>query len=109
MDQPRDERGQAITQGSAAMLRWRLKSGPGLDDQVMNQVPKSAGPWVATLLRTVFHASVRAQMASVIAALDEKFPKAAEHLEAAREDLLAFAPTRGRSGGRSGPTTHKRG
>lgn len=27
----------------------------------------------------------------VIAALDERFPKAAEHLEAAREDLLAFA------------------
>ena len=62
---------------------------------LMNQVPKTAAPWVATLLRTVFEqpdaASVRAQMASVIAALDEKFPKAAEHLEAAREDLLAFA------------------
>jgi putative transposase len=62
---------------------------------LMNQVPKSAQPWVATLLRTVFEqpdaAAVRAQMASVIAALDEKFPKAAEHLEAAREDLLAFA------------------
>ena len=60
----------------------------------MNQVPKSAAPWVATLLRTVFEqpdaASVRAQMAQVIAALDERFPKAAEHLEAAREDLLAF-------------------
>ena len=61
---------------------------------LMNQVPKSAQPWVATLLRTVFEqpdaASVRAQMAQVIAALDEKFPRAAEHLEAAREDLLAF-------------------
>ena len=61
----------------------------------MNQVPKTASPWVATLLRTVFEqpdaASVRAQMASVIAALDEKFPKAAEHLETAREDMLAFA------------------
>lgn len=62
---------------------------------LINQVPKTAAPWVATLLRTVFEqpdaASVRAQMAHVIAALDEKFPKAAEHLEAAREDLLAFA------------------
>jgi putative transposase len=61
----------------------------------MNQVPKSAAPWVATMLRTVFEqgdaASVRTQMASVIGALDEKFPKAAEHLEHAREDLLAFA------------------
>ena len=58
-------------------------------------MPKSAAPWVAALLRTVFEqpdaASVRAQMAGVIAALDEKFPKAAEHFEAAREDLLAFA------------------
>jgi putative transposase len=62
---------------------------------LMNQVPKSAAPWVATMLRTVFEqpdaASVRAQMAQVVSALDEKFPKAAEHLEAAREDLLAFA------------------
>ena len=61
----------------------------------MNQVPKSAAPWVATLLRTVFEQpdeqAVRAQMAGVIATLDEKFPTAAEHLEAAREDLLAFA------------------
>jgi transposase-like protein len=61
----------------------------------MNQVPKSAAPWVAAMLRTVFEqpdtASVRAQMAQVISALDEKFPKAAEHLENAREDLLAFA------------------
>ena len=61
----------------------------------MNQAPKTAAPWVATLLRTVFEqpdaASVRAQMASVIAALDEKFPEATEHLEHAREDLLAFA------------------
>lgn len=57
-------------------------------------MPKTTAPGVAALLRTVFEqpdaASVRAQMASVIAALDEKFPKAAEHLEHAREDLLAF-------------------
>ena len=61
---------------------------------LLSQVPKSAQPWVATLLRTVFEqpdaAAVRAQMAKVIAGLDEKFPKAAEHLEAAREDVLAF-------------------
>jgi transposase-like protein len=61
---------------------------------LLSQVPKSAQPWVATLLRTVFEQpdakAVRQQMATVIAALDERFPKAAEHLEAAREDLLAF-------------------
>ncbi|QMU80303.1 IS256 family transposase [Streptacidiphilus sp. PB12-B1b] len=62
---------------------------------LLSQVPKSAQPWVATLLRTVFEQpdakAVRQQMATVIAALDERFPKAAEHLEHAREDLLAFA------------------
>lgn len=62
---------------------------------LINQVPKSAAPWVATLLRTVFEQpdeqAVRAQIATVIAALDERFPKAAEHLEHAREELLAFA------------------
>ncbi|MEY9969621.1 transposase-like protein, partial [Streptacidiphilus sp. MAP12-16] len=45
---------------------------------LLSQVPKSAQPWVATLLRTVFEqpdaAAVRAQMAKVIAGLDEKFP-----------------------------------
>lgn len=62
---------------------------------LINQVLRSAAPWVATLLRTVFEQpdeqAVRTQMASVISALDEKFPKAAGHLENAREDLLAFA------------------
>lgn len=58
------------------------------------RVPKTAQPWVATLLRTVFEQpdadAVRHQMATVITGLDGKFPAAAEHLEAAREDLLAF-------------------
>jgi putative transposase len=61
---------------------------------LLAKVPKSAQPWVATLLRTVFDQpdadAVRHQMATVVAGLDEKFPAAAEHLEAAREDLLAF-------------------
>lgn len=62
---------------------------------LLSQVPRSAQPWVATLLRTVFEqpdaGAVRKQMATVIAALDERFPKAAEHLDSVREDLLAFA------------------
>jgi len=57
-------------------------------------VPKSAQPWVLTLLRTIFDqpdaASVHAQFDRVIDALGEKFPDAAEHLDAARADLLAF-------------------
>jgi transposase-like protein len=58
------------------------------------KVPKSAQPWVATLLRTVFEQpdaqAVDAQFAHVVAALEAKFPAAAEHLAATREDLLAF-------------------
>ncbi|WP_037605053.1 IS256 family transposase [Streptacidiphilus rugosus] len=62
---------------------------------LLTQVPKSAQPWVATLLRTVFEQpdadAVHQQMGQVIGSLHEKFPAAAEHLENAREDLLAFA------------------
>jgi transposase-like protein len=58
------------------------------------QVSKTAQPWVATLLRTVFEQpdaeAVVAQMARTIDTLAEKFPKAAEHLDAHRADLLAF-------------------
>ncbi|MGW2190219.1 IS256 family transposase, partial [Streptomyces sp. NPDC001719] len=58
------------------------------------QVPKSAQPRVATLLRTVFEQpdseAVQAQMRHVLDALEAKFPKAAEHLDAAQHELLAF-------------------
>ena len=57
-------------------------------------MPKSAQPWVSTLVRTIFEqpdaASVRAQHAQVVTALEAKFPAAAEHLDDAREDILAF-------------------
>ena len=58
------------------------------------RVPKSAQPWVSTLVRTIFEqpdaASVRAQHAQVVTALEAKFPAAAAHLDDAREDILAF-------------------
>src|SRR5207344_3082201 len=58
------------------------------------KVPRSAQPWVSTLVRTIFEqpdaASVRAQHAQVITALEAKFPAAAAHLDDAREDILAF-------------------
>jgi putative transposase len=61
---------------------------------LLSKVPKSAQPWVATLVRMVFEQpdaeAVAAQFAQVVATLEAKFPAAAEHLDAARDDLLAF-------------------
>jgi transposase-like protein len=62
---------------------------------LLTKVPKSAQPWVATMVRTIFDqpdaASVREQFARVVEAVAGKFADAAEHLDQAREDLLAFA------------------
>jgi putative transposase len=61
---------------------------------LLTKVPKSAQPWVATLVRTVFDQpdadAVKAQFDRVVATIEAKFPAAAEHLDAARDDLLAF-------------------
>ena len=61
---------------------------------LLTRVPKSAQPWVSTLVRTIFEqpdaASVRAQHGQVVTALEAKFPHAAAHLDDARDDILAF-------------------
>ena len=61
---------------------------------LLTKVPKSAQPHVATQVRTIFDqadaAAVHTQFDRVVAALAGKYPEAAEHLEAAREELLAF-------------------
>jgi putative transposase len=61
---------------------------------LLTRVPKSAQPWVSTLVRTIFEqpgaASVRARHAQVVTALEAKFPAAASHLDDARDDILAF-------------------
>ena len=60
----------------------------------LTRVPKTAQPWVSTLVRTIFGqpdaASVRAQHSQVVGALEAKLPAAAAHLDDAREDILAF-------------------
>ncbi|MBB2912599.1 transposase-like protein [Streptosporangium becharense] len=62
---------------------------------LLTTVPKSVQPWVATLVRTIFDQpaaeAVRAQHTWVVDALEAKYPAAATHLGAAREELLAFA------------------
>jgi len=61
---------------------------------LLTKVAKSSQPWVATLVRTIFDqpdtAEVHAQFDRVVTALEGKLPAAAEHLAAARDDLLAF-------------------
>jgi putative transposase len=61
---------------------------------LLTKVPKTAQPWVATLVRTVFDQpdadAVRDQFCRAVEAIQARFPAAAEHLADAREELLAF-------------------
>jgi putative transposase len=61
---------------------------------LMAITPKTSWPWVRTLLHSVYDQpdadSVAAQYDRIIDALTDKLPKVADHLEAARADLLAF-------------------
>jgi transposase-like protein len=61
---------------------------------LLTRVPKSAQPWVSTLVRTIFERpgadSVRVHHAHVVDTLQAKFPDAAAHLDEARDDILAF-------------------
>ncbi|WP_405106732.1 IS256 family transposase [Micromonospora sp. NBC_01405] len=61
---------------------------------LLTKVPKSAQPWIATLVRTIFDQpdadAVRAQFDRVVTTIEARFPAAADHLADAREDLLAF-------------------
>ncbi len=61
---------------------------------LLTKVPKSAQPQVATQVRTIFDQpdsdAVAAQYDRVVEALSGKYPDAAEHLDTARHELLAF-------------------
>jgi transposase-like protein len=61
---------------------------------LLTRVPKAAQPAVATLVRSIYAQpdadQVREQYARVVAQLAERFPAAADLLEAAQPDLLAF-------------------
>src|SRR3954454_11408677 len=61
---------------------------------LLTKVPKSAQPWVATLVRTIFDqptaGEVTTQHGWVVASLETKYPDAAAHLDEVRGDLLAF-------------------
>uniref|UniRef100_UPI000ADEED4D IS256 family transposase n=1 Tax=Actinomadura hibisca TaxID=68565 RepID=UPI000ADEED4D len=61
---------------------------------LLTKVPKTAQPWVATMVRTIFDQpdpdQVVAQHARVVDCLEAKHPAAATHLDEAKGDLLAF-------------------
>jgi len=62
---------------------------------LLTKVPRSAGPFVATLVRSIFAQpdadAVWAQFHRVTEQLSERFPAAAEMLEDAGPDILAFS------------------
>jgi putative transposase len=62
---------------------------------LMSITPKSSWPWVKTLLHSVYDqpdaTAVQEQYDRVLDALSHKLPQVAEHLDAARADVLAFS------------------
>jgi putative transposase len=63
-------------------------------NNLMAVTPKSQWRWVKTMLDSVYDqpdaASVQAQFDKLLAAVADKLPDVADHLEAARPDILAF-------------------
>lgn len=63
---------------------------------VLSKIPRTAGPMVAAIIRTVFvprgkRALVERRLDEVVAILERSHPAAAEMLDEARDELLAFA------------------
>ncbi|WP_380156345.1 IS256 family transposase [Kineococcus sp. R86509] len=61
---------------------------------LMSVTPKTLWPWVKTLLHSVYDQpdadSLHAQFDRLLDAVEQKLPKVAAHLDAARADVLAF-------------------
>ncbi|MDQ1535706.1 MAG: putative transposase [Actinomycetota bacterium] len=61
---------------------------------LMSTTPKASWPWVKTLLHSVYDqpdtTSVHAQYDRLVDTVAEKLPAVAAHLDAARDDVLAF-------------------
>lgn len=80
----------AATLPGAAWQRCRTHYAANL----MSATPKSSWGWVKALLHSIYDQpdapAVHAQFDRVVDALTEKLPHVADHLEAARADILAF-------------------
>ena len=61
---------------------------------LMSATPKASWPWVRAMLHSVYDqpdtTAVHAQYDRLLEAVADKLPKVAEHLDAARADVLAF-------------------
>jgi transposase-like protein len=80
----------AATMAGAAWQRCRTHYAANL----MSATPKSSWGWVKALLHSIYDQpdaeSVHAQFDRVVDALSEKLPAVADHLDRARDDILAF-------------------
>ncbi|MEU0208888.1 transposase [Streptomyces canus] len=81
---------------SPPTFRLKGRGGTPIARALLSQVPKSAQPWAATLLRTVFEEpdidAVQAQMRHV-GALEAKFPKVAAHWTPHRATFWCSPPS----------------
>ncbi len=61
---------------------------------LLTRVPRSAQPWVATMVRTIYQQpsaeEVHSQLERVVDQLSERFPQASSMLDEAGADVLAF-------------------
>jgi putative transposase len=80
----------AATMAGAAWQRCRTHYAANL----MSATPKSSWGWVKALLHSIYDQpdseAVHAQFDRVVDALSEKLPAVADHLDSARDDILAF-------------------
>jgi putative transposase len=80
----------AATLAGAAWQRCRTHYAANL----MSATPKSSWGWVKALLHSIYDQpdadAVHAQFDRVVDALHEKLPDVADHLDGARDDILAF-------------------
>jgi len=80
---------------------------------LLTKVPKSAQPWIATLVRTIFDQpdadAVRAQIARVVATIKAKFPPRPSTSTPPATTCSPSPDSPARYGAKSGPTTHRNG
>jgi putative transposase len=80
----------SATMAGASWQRCRTHSAANL----MSATPKSSWGWVKALLHSIYDQpdadAVHAQFDRVVDALSEKLPAVADHLDSARDDILAF-------------------